>query len=393
MIPHLREEFNARYTPERYQRMLSLANERCGVEVAYRQSETPVFLPKPLLDTMVRYGQELLQQATKDSYRAASEAAIPAAFRVPQETDHPLFVQADFGLIRDEAGYWQPRLVEIQGFPSLYAYQPLLAECYREAYDLGDLPTLLDGLTHSRYQALLRQAIVGSHDPEHVILMEVDPEQQKTLPDFRATEQVCGIRTVDIREIRQEGRRLFYEQDGQRVPVRRIYNRVIVDELQRRGIEPAFRWTDDLDVEWAGHPNWFFRLSKFTLPFFQHECVPQAQFLDKVDQLTDNLDSYVLKPLFSFAGQGVRVGPTRQEVEAVPQEQRGEWLLQERMEFVPCIATPEGMTKMEVRVMFIWLEEQPRAVTTIIRTGRGGMMGVDQNRNLQWVGASAAFWQ
>lgn len=393
MIPHLREEFNARYTPERYRRMLSLANERCGVEVAYRQSETPVFLPKPLLDTMVRYGQELLHQATTGNCRAASAAAIPAAFRVPQEAAHPLFAQADFGLIRDESGQWQPRLVEIQGFPSLYAYQPLLAECYREAYELEDLPTLLDGLTHSSYQALLRQAIVGSHDPEHVVLMEIDPEGQKTLPDFRATEQVCGIRTVNIREVRQEGRRLFYERAGQRVPIRRIYNRVIVDELQRLGIEPAFRWTDDLDVEWAGHPNWFFRLSKFTLPFFRHECVPQAQFLDKLDQLPHNLDGYVLKPLFSFAGQGVRVGPTRQEVEAVPQEQRGEWLLQERMEFAPCIATPEGMTKMEVRVMFIWLEEQPRAVTTIIRTGRGGMMGVDQNRNLQWVGASAAFWQ
>ena len=35
-----------------------------------------------------------------------------------------MFVQADFGLDQE----LRPPLVEIQGFPTLYAYQPLLAE-------------------------------------------------------------------------------------------------------------------------------------------------------------------------------------------------------------------------------------------------------------------------
>jgi hypothetical protein len=54
------------------------------------------------------------------------------------------------------------------------------------------------------------------------------------------------------------------------------------------------------------------------------------------------------------------------------------------------IDTPEGATKIEVRIMYVWLEGL-RPVNTIIRMGRGAQMGVDHNKDMEWVGASAAF--
>jgi hypothetical protein len=232
---------------------------------------------------------------------------------------------------------------------------------------------------------------VGEHDPANVILMEIDPAQQKTLPDFLLTERLLGIKTVSITDIHKVGSYLFYEDGGKRFPIRRIYNRVIVDELIRKNLKFAFRFDEDLKVEWAGHPNWFFRMSKFSLPYLQHDCVPKTWFVDRMEKPPDNLENYVLKPLFSFAGLGVIFHPKKEDLARIPQEKRSQYILQERMQFEPVIDTPHGATKAEVRVMYIWLEEL-LPVMTIIRMGRGLMMGVDHNRNLEWVGSSAGLY-
>jgi hypothetical protein len=295
-------------------------------------------------------------------------------------------VQADFGLDAN----LEPKLVEIQGFPSLYAYQPVMAECYRDAYGLSaDLAAQPGGLNVREYYDLLRRAIVGEHDPANVILLEIDPTRQKTLCDFLVTERTLGVRAVDVRALRQRGNRLWYERDGRLTLVERIYNRAIVDELERRAVELPFDFRDDLQVEWAGHPNWFFRLSKFSLPYLRHPAVPRAQFLDRVGRVEDPA-RYVLKPLYSFAGLGVIVGPTAEDIAAVPDAERSQYLLQERVDFAPVLETPAGTNKIEVRIMYIWLDEM-RAVNTIVRMGRGAQMGVDHNKNLEWVGASAGF--
>src|SRR3982074_3535764 len=247
------------------------------------------------------------------------------------------------------------------------------------------------GWVAESYLALLRRAIVAEHDPENVILMEIHPEQQKTLPDFLLTEKMLGIRTVDITAISKEGQRLYYERDGKRVPIRRIYNRAIVDELERKGTMLAFDWRDDLDVEWAGHPNWYFRISKFSIPYLKHESVPKTWFLDRLDTIPEDLENYALKPLYSFAGLGVVIAPKKEDVQAVPEEKRGQYILQERLHFEPVIETPFGGTKAEVRVMYVWIEEL-MPVLTIIRMGRGLMMGVDHNKDMEWVGASAGLY-
>jgi len=388
LIPSLRQSFNRKWTPAGYRRFLELIEQRSGVAAQFRHSETPCFLPVPLFKKMARAGREMVEQLLADEqYRRDSDAAIPKRYRVPHEAPVPLFVQADFGLDANLA----PKLVEIQGFPSLYSYQPVMAECYREAYGLDPaLSALPSGLTSDSYHALLRRAIVGDRDPENVILLEIDPDHQKTRCDFLVTERLFGVRAVDIRALRKEGNRLWYLRDGRPTPVERIYNRAIADELERRAIALPFDWRDDLAVEWAGHPNWFFRLSKFSLPYLRHPAVPRSQFLDRAGRVEDP-GRYVLKPLYSFAGLGVIVGPAEADLAAIPAEKRSQYLVQERVDFVPVIDTPEGKAKMEVRIMYLRLGSEMRAVNTIIRMGRGAQMGVDYNKNFDWVGASAGF--
>jgi hypothetical protein len=393
MIPSLRQQFNDSFTPEKYQAFLRRVDEACGTHVQFRLSETPCFFPKPLIDRMASDGQALIRQLVDNpAYRAKSDEAVPAAFKVPNEAPHPMFVQVDFGLVRDARGELQPKLVELQAFPSLYAYQGPLADAYLDVYGLDSrLKYLLSGLDTSSYRELLRQAIVGSHDPENVILMEIDPTHQKTLPDFLLTEKMLGVRTVDIVDIKKDGARLYYESGGKRIPIRRIYNRAIVDELERKNVKLSFDWRDDLDVEWAGHPNWYFRISKFSIPYLKHASVPKTWFLDRLDEVPADLENYALKPLYSFAGLGVVIAPTKEDIAAIPPEKRPYYILQERMHFAPVIATPFGWTKAEVRVMYIWLDELT-PVMTIIRMGRGLMMGVDHNKNMEWVGASAGLY-
>jgi hypothetical protein len=402
MIPFLRQQFNESFTAEKYRTFLRRVDEACGTHVQFRLSETPCFFPKSLVDQMATDGQELIRQLVDSpSYRAKSEEAVPAEFKVPNEAPHPMFVQVDFGLVRDGTGELHPKLVELQAFPSLYAYQPSLADAYIDVYGLqasdsrlpasGRLKYFLSEFDTSSYRQLLRRAIVGSHDPENVILMEIDPLHQKTLPDFLLTEKMLGVQTVDIVDIKKDGSRLYYERMGKRIPIRRIYNRAIVDELERKNVKLAFDWRDDLDVEWAGHPNWYFRISKFSIPYLKHASVPKTWFLDHLDEIPADLDNYALKPLYSFAGLGVVIAPTKEDIAAIPVDKRPFYILQERMHFEPVIATPFGETKAEVRVMYVWLDKLT-PVTTIIRMGRGLMMGVDQNKNMEWVGASAGLY-
>jgi uncharacterized protein (UPF0248 family) len=390
MIPSYRRAFNAGFSPEKYLTFKRELAERCGTKVPFQVSETPCFFPAALAERLAEDGKTLIRQLVDSpEYLARSENTIPPQFRAPNESSHPMFVQVDFGLVRDSAGELHPKLVELQAFPSLYAYQPVLSQTYIDVFGLdSSLRYHLGGLDGASYTRLLRDAIVAGHNPENVVLMEVHPEEQKTLPDFLLTEKQLGVRTVCITKIQKEGRRLFYESGGKRIPIHRIYNRAIVDELERKGVALPFDFRDDLDVEWAGHPNWYFRISKYSIPYLKHPSVPRTWFLDQMPTVPSDLENFVLKPLYSFAGLGVVIAPSRADIDAIPAEKRGEYILQERMNFTPVIETPHGPTKAELRIMYIWLSELT-PVLIIVRMGRGLMMGVDHNRNMEWVGSSA----
>ena len=402
MLEPFRSEFNARWTEQKYAELLRVLNERTGSEIQVRVAETPCFLPRPLLDRMVRAGIELTTQLLcSRAYMQASNRAVPEAYCAPGQGVHPHFMTVDFGLVRGGDGELLPKLVEMQAFPSLFGFQTVLADAYREVYGLDQLGLsgLLGGLDEERYWKLLGGVIVGRHAPENVVLTEVEPDAQKTAPDFRVHEAKLGIRTVDVTQLVKQGRRLFYRDEGKLVPIHRIYNRAIVDEIVRKGVALPFDYRDELDVEWAGHPNWYFRISKFSLPFLDHETVPKAMFLGDVlagfgrDCLPADRGQWVLKPLYSFAGKGIQFAPTQAELTAIPAEERCNYLVQERVAFEPVVRTPAGLTQAEIRILYAWPDHGALTpMTSLVRMGRGLMMGVDHNRDRTWVGASAALF-
>jgi hypothetical protein len=395
---------------------------RCGSPVGFRVAETPIFLPFTLLDGLAASGAEMARALVADSaYLAAARNAILQGYRVPGETPHPNFLTADFALIKDQTapGELAPRLVEIQAFPSVYGYQQVLNSAYRDAFALPDsLGSYLGDLNQSSYWGILKRTILGAHAPENVVLTEVDPMNQKTLPDFLVTAKHLGIKVVDIRSLKAEQNRLWYQGDsGRWVPIHRIYNRAIADELIARNVELPFALDGNWDVEWAGHPNWYFLISKFSIPWLfgqegRYPVVPPGVFLDDFLEgdgrkrlmeagvpLPERVgpdtvySELLLKPLFSFAGKGIQFDPSHAQLEEIPRSLRGNYLVQQRMYFEPTIATPHGPTQAEIRILYLWPDgSELTPALSLVRLGRGKMMGVDHNRNQEWVGASAAFY-
>jgi hypothetical protein len=430
VISDLRNRFNRDFRPESYRLLLSRLDERAGTKVEFRVAETPVFLPLPMLKTMASAGIALTERLLAwPEYLEGARKSIPEGFLVAGQPEdlgksHPNFLTADFALVATAEGGLAPRLVEIQAFPSVFAYQAMLSEEYTKVYGLSEsLGVFLGGLDREGFWDLFRETVLGKHAPENVVLTEVDPLHQKTLPDCLLTAERLGIAVVDIANLVPVGRKLHYrDAGGQLVPIHRIYNRAIADEMMARKVELPFRLTDAWDVEWAGHPNWYFLISKYSVPWLclpnadgsaADAVVPPAVFLDDFlagdgfDRLrkagvplpegSDGDMAYeelLLKPLFSFAGKGIQFGPTRAELEAIPEAERGNYLLQQKMRFEPTIQTPHGLTQAEIRILYLWPDGGTLTpATSLVRLGRGKMMGVDHNRNQEWVGASAAFWR
>jgi hypothetical protein len=392
MVPERRRHFNAQFTDDRYKRFLQALETRARTPIHFHVSETPCFYPVDLIRSLEDAAQAMIRQLVThptDAYREAALAVVPERFRVANGESMPTYICVDFGLLRTESGV-EGRLVELQAFPSLYGFQVAMAELSCETWDIDDVHIFPGGLDRRAYLALINQTIVAGHDPAEVVLMDIDPDAQKTLPDFHATEDLWGVRSVDVRKVIREGRRLFYDFDGRRTRIARIYNRVIPDDVERANLSLPFDYRDDLDVEWTGGPDWFFRVSKFAIPHLKHPWVPRTMYLDDVATLPPDRDNWLLKPLFSYAGGGIVFAPTDAQIAAIPAHQRDHYVLQERIAFTPMILTPDGPTQSEIRLMFVRAGDAYRFALPLVRMGRGKMMGVDHNKGFRWVGASAA---
>lgn len=392
MIERLRQAFNARFTPEAYEAYKARLAAEVGCAIPFRVCESPVFLPAALRDAMIRGALEIFDLLLEPAALERSKAAVPAEFDVPGTDAHPLFAVADFA-IAEEGGRHVPRLIELQGFPSLYAFQLVQARLCRAMLPDEPLAFLPAELDETGYLRVVGEAIRGDHPPENVVLLDLHPERQGTYPDFAATEKLFGVRPVCPTRVEKRGRELWYERDGRMTRILRVYNRMIVDELVATRAELPFRLTDALDVEWAGHPNWFFRWSKHALPTLRHPLVPEARLLSDFASPPPDLERWVLKPLFSFSGTGVNVSPTAADLAAVPAAERASTLLMRKVDYAPVIeAADGGRSRVEVRTMFVWREGRPRPVMTLARLSRGPMMGVKFNRDKTWVGSTSCLW-
>jgi hypothetical protein len=419
VISDLRSEFNERFTGTAYAELLAVLGKRCGGAIQFRVAETPIFIEKARLDEMAEQGSAITRFLMSDpAYLSGAKDAIPTGYDVPAQTSHPHFLTADFALIRTTSGDLVPRLVEIQAFPSVFAYQAELCRSYREVFGLAPaLGTFLCGLDEQSYWKLLGRTVLAGQDPENVVLTEIDPLNQKTYPDFYLTAHRLGIQIVDITAVEPVGNRLHYRNSvGQLVPIHRIYNRAIADELITRNIKTPFDLSRPWDVEWAGHPNWYFLISKYSLPYLSRSgrfpVVPPTRFVGEFlagpgeQSLThsgvsmpgsrDGQTVYgdlLLKPIFSFAGKGIEFEPTRARLEAIPLEERAGYVVQQRMPFDATINTPFGPTQAEMRILYMWPDGGSLTpALSLVRLGRGKMMGVDHNKSQEWVGGSAGFY-
>jgi hypothetical protein len=388
----LRSVFNADFTPEKYAALVRCVNETEKWPADFRISETPIFLTREFTDEVLRAANAIVDATRTREFAKHAVSAIPKGLEVPNEPAHPNFLVVDFAICA-EGNRLVPRLIELQAFPSLFGFQLLLLHCIREAYP--KIPrtwtSSFGGIKDETYLQLLRRTILADSDPQNVVLMDIEPEKQKTRIDFAATETLLGVRPVCVTKIKRQNRQLFYDRDGRNVRIERIYNRVIFDELLRRSdLNLRFRFQDELDVKWIGHPNWYFRISKHSLPFLQTEQTSSAFFGD--DFPTDEeIDNYVLKPLYSFAGHGVDMEPTRDKIAGL--ENPHEWILQRKIGYAAFVPTIDGQkSKAEIRMMFLWPENDggPTLVNNLIRMSQGKMMGVDFNVDKTWVGASIA---
>lgn len=392
MDPQLRAKFNADFSAEKYAALLRCVNETEEWPADFRIAETPIFLTREFTDEVTRAANDLVDLTRTAEFTRHSASAIPAGLEVPHESAHPNFLVVDFGICT-EAGRLVPRLIELQAFPSLFGFQLLALHCLRKAYPAipRDWTSSFGGMTDDGYIDILRRTIIGEANPENVILLEIEPEKQKTRIDFAATRTLLGIHPVCVTNLKKNGRELFYERDGREVRIERIYNRAIFDELIRRpDLELSFRFQDDLDVQWVGHPNWYFRISKHSLPFLKTEHTSPAFFADAFPA-DETLADYVLKPLYSFAGLGVDMEPTPEKLAAL--EKPAEWILQKKVQYAEFVPTPDGpKSKAEIRMMFVWPEgdRDPVLVNNLVRMSQGKMMGVDFNKEKTWVGSSIA---
>ena len=396
MEPSFRRDFNAAYGPDFYRKYLERFERRVGCKIPFRVAETPLFFTRALCDRLERSANEIVQQISNPALIAKLKVAIPPALDVPGMDALPNCVQVDFAITRGADGELEGKVVELQAFPSLYALMVIQAEVMSEM--LAEMPGLdrnwsiyFSGLDRASFTEHFRRAVLADEAPENVVLLDLDPPSQKTYPDFLATKELTGIDSICPTTLIRDGRKLLRKVDGRLVQVRRIYNRVVFDELEVKKVELPFKYTDDLDVSWCSHPNWYWTWSKYTLPSIDHPAVPRARTVASLERIPDDLENYVLKPLFSFAGSGVKVDPTRADIDAIPEAQREGWLLQEKITYEPGLIMPTGEgVKGEVRMMFLRApgDAAPKLVLNLVRLSRGKMLGVDQNRDLTWVGGS-----
>jgi len=394
MNPSVRIPFNKNFTHEKYSRFLKKLDDASQVKVEFRVAETPVFLTDDFRDKLVTAGNDIIKTILQPDFKQLTERAIPGKWNVANENDHPHFIALDFGVCKDEKGKIVPKLIELQGFPSLYGFQSFLGDTYKEIFGLDDeWSVYFSGLDKKSYIDLLKKTIIGPCQPDEVVLMDVNAPQQKTAIDFYITQNMLGIPVVSLGDLQQEGNQLFYESNGEKKRIKRIYNRLIFDEIDN---DPSiFNNVVDirqpLDVEWITHPNWFYRISKFTMPFLKGGYIPKTQFLHQLAAIPADLENYVLKPLFSFAGQGVIIDVTENDIKSIKDPEN--WILQEKVSYEPVVQAPDNGVKVEIRLLYLWPDgdEKPTLAINLSRLSRGKMIGVRYNKDFDWVGGTIAF--
>ncbi len=397
MIPEIRDRFNKSFTTEKYENFKEGLRSMYNWKPNFREAETPFFIPDILKNRLLEACDQLTDIVIRPDLKEISQGALyDESVIVPNEDAHTTFLQMDFGVCLDEKGDPFPQLIEIQGFPSVYFFQYMASKAYKQYYDIpSNMTPYFNGYNDESYKKLLYDIIVGDSDPKNVILLEIEPELQNTYIDLLSTSVELGIPVLCVTKVIKEGKKLYYiDKAGVKNRIEKIYNRVIFDELyQRKDLKMQFKFTDDLDVKWVGHPNWFYRISKYIMPFLKNKYVPDTYFLKDLKELPADLHNFVLKPLFSFAGAGVIIDVKKEDIDAV--DNKSNYILQRKVHYEPVLKSPNDPVKVEIRMLMIWPEKdkRPYVAVNLVRLSKGKMIGVKYNKDKDWVGGSVGFYE
>ena len=395
MQPYLRRSFNDNFIPEKYHEYLQKIENLHPGSLEFRVAETPIFVPKDFTQKMLTACDDIIDVIVKPDFKSLTEKAIPKGLRVANETTHSDFIVFDFGVCEDENGELEPQLIEMQGFPTIFAFQAFHTKLTREYAQIpATHNAYLNGYNEASYLQLLKEIIVADANPEQVILLEIYPEKQKTRIDFYCSENLLGITTVCLTKLIGEGNKLFYEKEGRKIEIKRIYNRLIFDDLQQQNIPgKIIDFSHEWEVEWVSHPNWFYRISKYTLPLIKNTYVPPTFYLNSLTEMPADLQNYVLKPLFSFAGMGVVIDVTKDDIDQIKDPEN--WILQRKVKYADVIQTPDGTAKAEIRLFYFWKDgwERPVGVHNLSRLSKGKMIGTRYNKDKTWVGGTVSFFE
>jgi len=399
MIDSIRDTYNNNFTKEKYLNFLKDIEETYNYKPKFRIAETPVFIDKAFKNQLIEACNDIIKVIEKPDFKELTEEAfIDTSHKIPNENDVPKFVQFDFGICQDKKGNLFPKLIELQGFPTLYGFQIFLNSMFRKHFGESipdNFHQHVQGMPHLEYVEMLRKEIVGDTDPKQVVLLEIDPHHQTTAVDFYVTRNILGIEIVCVRDIIKKGRSLYYlNENKEEVKIEKVFNRVIFDELhQRDDLQMSFSFQDDLDIEWIGHPNWFFRISKYLLPLLEGKYIPKSYFLDKIDDYPEDLQNYVLKPMFSFAGAGVHINVTPEIIDSI--QNKSNYILQEKVSYAPIVKTKDVNAKVEIRMIMIHNSKTNKIeiASNLVRLSKGEMVGVRYNKDKTWVGGSTAYFE
>jgi hypothetical protein len=395
MIPSYRTLFNSQFSEEKYQQLNDSITADFNHKITFRIGESPFFISEELKKQLLDGCQDVISFIQQDNFKELTNKALELNRKVPNEDNHTTFLAVDFGIC-EEDGKVIPKLIEVQGFPSLFNFQSQLSKKIHQFNPfLSELTCFFNGLNDDSYLKLIDEVICNNFPKENVILLEIEPEKQNTKIDFYYCRRDIGIPVVCVTELIQKGTKLFYTNDkGVEIEVKRIYNRVIFDELDlRTDLQLNFDFSSDIDVEWAGHPNWFFRISKFILPYLKGPYFIETTLLSELKEVPTDLENYVLKPLFSFSGTGVIFNIQKGDIEAV--KEKDLYILQKKVHYIPIIQSPDGKVKAEVRILFVWPKDakDPIPVTNLVRMSRGEMIGVKFNKDKDWVGGTIGMFE
>ncbi|CAF0800733.1 unnamed protein product [Adineta steineri] len=258
------------------------------------------------------------------------------------------------------------------GFPSLHALAAFLDDNYRTNFNIpNNWSVFFNGRDKTRYINLLKEIIIGPYHPDEVILMDIKPHEQHTAVDFYLTQKYLGIPIVALSDLKQEGKKLFYEQKGERKLIKRIYNRLIFDEVDDDAniFKDNIDIRQDLDVEWIIHPNWFYRISKYLLPILKGDCVFNTYYLNDI------------------------IDVKKSDIEKIKDPKN--WILERKIEYEPVLNVNSTPIKGEIRLMYLWPDsrEKPILTSNVLRLSTGKMINSQLNKNSEWAGSSMAFFQ